>query len=85
MRKLNVAACVVSVVVALPPVVLGLAVSAYLTGGPSEEPIPAGVPIYACEFEDGYGQDLCYWDAETSGNGRGRSFVKVGETYYYLA
>ena len=47
--------------------------------------IPADVPIHACEFEDGYGQDLCYWDAETRGNGEGESFVKVGETYYYLA
>jgi hypothetical protein len=78
MRKLNIAACIVSVVT-LPPIVLGLAVSGYLADG--GEPTPA--PIYACEFEDGHGQDSCYWDADSFGNGEGRSFVKVGDTYHY--
>lgn len=29
----------------------------------------------ACEYEDGSGQALCYWDAQTSGNGEGTSLI----------
>lgn len=31
-----------------------------------------------CQFEDGAGQAMCYWDAATSGNGRGESYVLIG-------
>ena len=48
-----------------------------------DDPIPADVPIPACEFEDGSGQDLCYWDATIRDNGEGRSFIKVNETFHY--
>ena len=30
-----------------------------------------------CELEDGSGQTVCRWDAGTSGNGIGSSFVTV--------
>lgn len=31
-----------------------------------------------CEFEDGSGQAVCYWDAAVAGNGRGESYLMVG-------
>lgn len=34
-----------------------------------------------CEFED---ETFCTWDAREQGNGRGRSFVSVGEFTVYL-
>lgn len=34
--------------------------------------------IPPCEFEDGAGQSVCYWDAATFGNGRGDSYVLIG-------
>lgn len=34
--------------------------------------------IPPCEFEDGAGQSVCYWDAATFGNGRGESYLMVG-------
>lgn len=37
---------------------------------------PDSIP--PCEFEDGAGQSVCYWDAATSGNGRGESYLMVG-------
>lgn len=37
---------------------------------------PDSIP--PCEFEDGSGQAVCYWDAATSGNGRGESYLMVG-------
>ena len=36
------------------------------------------VSITPCQFEDGSGQAVCYWDAATSGNGRGESYLMVG-------
>ena len=35
----------------------------------------------ACEFEDSAN---CYWDAASSGNGLGSSFVDINGTAYYL-
>lgn len=37
--------------------------------------------IPSCEVEDS--QD-CFWDAGTSGNGDGQSFVDIGGTAYYI-
>ena len=34
--------------------------------------------IPSCEFEDGSGQAVCYWDAATFGNGLGESYLMVG-------
>lgn len=34
--------------------------------------------ILPCQFEDGAGQAVCYWDAATFGNGRGESYLMVG-------
>lgn len=34
--------------------------------------------IPPCEFEDGSGQAVCYWNAAVSGNGRGESYLMVG-------
>lgn len=31
-----------------------------------------------CQFEDGSGQAVCYWNAAVSGNGRGESYLMVG-------
>ena len=36
----------------------------------------------ACEYED---SDNCYWDASSSGNGEGASFVAFRGGVYYLA
>ena len=36
------------------------------------------VSIPPCQFEDGSGQAVCYWDAAVSGNGRGESYLMVG-------
>lgn len=72
------AAVALAGLIAMPIVAVAL-----LTPVPEPDATPAGVPIYPCEFEDGAGQDVCHWDAETRGNGEGKSFVKVGETFYY--
>ena len=37
-----------------------------------------------CEYEDGSGQFICTWYAQSRGNGQGDSFVKVGTLYFYL-
>lgn len=37
---------------------------------------PDSIP--PCEFEDGSGQAVCYWNAAVSGNGRGESYLMVG-------
>lgn len=37
---------------------------------------PDSIP--PCEFEDGAGQAVCYWDAAVAGNGRGESYLMVG-------
>lgn len=37
---------------------------------------PDSIP--PCEFEDGAGQSVCYWDAAVSGNGLGESYLMVG-------
>ena len=34
--------------------------------------------IPPCEFEDGSGQAVCYWNAAVAGNGRGESYLMVG-------
>ena len=36
------------------------------------------VSIPPCQFEDGSGQAVCYWDAAVAGNGRGESYLMVG-------
>lgn len=36
------------------------------------------VSIPPCQFEDGSGQAVCYWNAAVSGNGRGESYLMVG-------
>lgn len=36
---------------------------------------PKDMPIPACKSEDGKSQELCYWDAEKRGNGKGESFI----------
>lgn len=39
-------------------------------------PVPTATPSYpACLTEDGAGQALCWWDAQTQGNGQGHSVV----------
>ena len=35
-----------------------------------------------CEYEDGSEQLICFWDAQSSGNGIGRSFYAIGATVY---
>lgn len=64
------------------PVILGaLLALAWLT--PSQgnaEPVititPTATPsLPACAYEDGSGQALCYWDAQTMGNGEGTSLI----------
>lgn len=41
--------------------------------------------VPACETEDGSTQRTCHWDAQTQGNGEGRSFTSFnyGETVVY--
>lgn len=39
-------------------------------------PAPSATPTYpACLTEDGAGQALCYWDAQSQGNGQGTSVL----------
>jgi hypothetical protein len=44
----------------------------------------SGPSVPACLQEDGSGQDLCYWDAQTMGNGQGMSFIVMDGKFYYL-
>lgn len=37
---------------------------------------PDSIP--PCQFEDGSGQSVCYWDAATRGNHVGDSYVLIG-------
>lgn len=66
------------------PILITLAILAYAWLAPSEStperitfPTPtASTPSYpACTEEDGAGQALCYWDADTQGNGQGTDAV----------
>ena len=80
--------------VATVAVIIG-AIVALLTihPAPTATPISGGIErvahhtdtLPACEYEDGSGQALCYWDAQTSGNGVGTSVVagdcSVGTVY----
>ena len=38
---------------------------------------PKGDALPACKFEDGSGQSVCYWDADTQGNGKGHDVINV--------
>lgn len=57
----------------LPPKVAALAVLLGLAFGVGMMP--------PCVTEDSTG---CYWNAQTMGNGEGRSFVALGELVIYL-
>ena len=46
-------------------------------------PIPAGVPIVACDSATGASSaDACYWDDSGGGGGGGVHFVRVGLATY---
>lgn len=52
---------------------VGTPTSHRVTNAP--KPVPSA-PVYpACVTEDGAGQALCMWDAQTQGNGQGTSVV----------
>ena len=62
------------------PLVLVLVVLAWMlpTTVPATpvQPAPSATPSYPpCVTEDGAGQALCWWDAQTQGNGMGTSVV----------
>lgn len=37
--------------------------------------------VPACASDDGSGAAVCYWAADTRGDGRGVSFIKVGDHF----
>lgn len=40
----------------------------------------------ACKYEDGSGSGrVCVWDARHRGNGKGKSFIKVGSRYTFIS
>lgn len=39
--------------------------------------ISSTAAIPPCDYEDGAGQSVCYWDAASWGNRRGESYVLV--------
>lgn len=48
-------------------------------------PAPTGMVSCPSEDANGVGGQPCYWDATTSGNGRGKSFVAMPDgTVHYL-
>lgn len=63
-----------------------LVVVATLLGGGyayalSPSPVQGGLDIPACITED---STNCFWDAHTTGNGTGNSFIDVNGTAYYV-
>lgn len=61
---------------------LWLVILGYLAFGPDEVPTKPQIP--ACASDDGTGPLPCRWDAQTQGNGEGRSFtvLATGEVVY---
>lgn len=37
-----------------------------------------------CEQEDSPGRPVCYWDASGRGNHLGNSFIRIGDSIWYL-
>lgn len=37
-----------------------------------------------CEHEDSPGRPVCYWDASERGNQLGNSFIRIGDSIWYL-
>lgn len=39
--------------------------------------------VEPCEHEYSEDQTVCSWNSSTQGNGEGRSFIKLGDVYWY--
>lgn len=65
-------------IIILPILVLVLGFTLVATvpvGKAHAAPATDSAPMPACTYEDGSGQALCYWDAQTQGNGMGTDVV----------